>query len=914
MKYLLQIAIFLIASTTFAQIQLRGTVKDADGNLLEMANLIAINSQTKKLDSYGFSDAFGNYKLNLKQHSSYTIKASYVGMKTGEISVKIQDKSIIKNIVLEVDNTLDEVEIIARMPVKVVGDTIVYNADSFKSGTEKKLGDVLKKLPGVEVNDEGEIKVEGKTVKKVMVEGKDFFDGDSKLATKNIPADAVDKVEVLKNHSEVSQMSRVADNQDNIVVNIKLKEGKKRFWFGEVTARLGMFREDKRYLAHPKLFYYSPKVSVNIITDFNNIGKTPFTMRDYFKFTGGFRGVGGKGTNFNTSSSDIGFLTLKNNKAKEIISRFGAVNFSYSPSKKWNLSGFGIYSGNTTDLEEKTIKNYINLNTDVTLDNSQSNKIISTESTQSVVNQKSNLGLLKLSSSYKPHSNKQLDYDAFVKLSKMNQQKKFQSVRNYLNADVEEVPIDEFSEKNPFSIHQNINYYYTLNDNHIFAFEGQYLWQSENPFYNAELSKLSFVNQLGLNLLPLYNVSQSKRIRTHKIDIKVDYYYVLTPKSNLNFTAGATLSNQQFNSSIFEKLASKYQQIKKTSTINDVAFSFSDYFTGLHYKFMSGIFTFSQGVTLHKYATKNTQLNTLVSGNFVKLLPNTSVKVNLKKSETLRLKYSQEVDFTDVHKVAQGYVFNNYNSLYSGNRALESSLSHNINISYSSYSMFNYTDVFARINYNKYIDKLTRLTQFEGVEQVSTSVNSVFPDETLSVNTSLGKSFRRYKLRFGGNIVYSIFNNLFYSKLSNTTINRLSKSLGQTYNARFSSNFKNAFNFDIGYKIELNTYHQAGIKDTFTTHSPFLNLNMFITDEVIFDTEFTYNNYKNGQKTINNYSFWDASLSYQKKNSNWEYLINATNILNTKSLNKNYSNSIVNATSQYLIQERYVTLGIKYKL
>src|SRR5690606_4819243 len=87
---------------------------------------------------------------------------------------------------------IDEVEIVHVMPVSIKGDTIVYNADSFTSGTERKLGDVLKKLPGVEVDEDGGIKVEGKEVTKLMVEGKDFFDGDTKIGVQNIPADAVE--------------------------------------------------------------------------------------------------------------------------------------------------------------------------------------------------------------------------------------------------------------------------------------------------------------------------------------------------------------------------------------------------------------------------------------------------------------------------------------------------------------------------------------------------------------------------------------------------------------------------------------------------------------------------------------------------------------------------------------------------
>ncbi|PQJ21318.1 hypothetical protein [Nonlabens tegetincola] len=93
---------------------------------------------------------------------------------------------------------LDAINIVYEMPVSIKGDTIVYNADSFTNGTEDKLEDTLNKLPGVEVNEDGDILVEGKQVEKVMVEGKDFFEGDSRLATKNIPADAIDKVQVLR--------------------------------------------------------------------------------------------------------------------------------------------------------------------------------------------------------------------------------------------------------------------------------------------------------------------------------------------------------------------------------------------------------------------------------------------------------------------------------------------------------------------------------------------------------------------------------------------------------------------------------------------------------------------------------------------------------------------------------------------
>jgi len=915
MKKQILVAMLLVTGIANAQISLTGFVKDSIGNPLEMANVIAINTQTKALDSYGFTDAKGRYKLTLKKNTYYSIKVSYIGNKTADILLETKAIAIVKDITLLPDTTLDEVNISYKMPVTIKGDTIVYDADSFKVGTEKKLGDVLKRLPGVEVNADGEIEVEGKKVSKIMVEGKDFFDGDSKIATQNIPANAIDKVQILKGFSEVNQLKSVSDNSDNVAINIRLKKGKKNFWFGEITAGLG---PDDRFIAHPKLFYYTPKYSLNFITDMNNVGKIPFTRRDYFRFSGGFRAGGSSGTSFNVASSDIGFLSLQNDKAKEVEAKFAAANFSYSPKKTWDLSGFAIYSGTKTNIEESSVRNYVESNP-----NTQVAQLV--ETTNSNTNQNSQLGLFKLSSSYKPNTRNHFDYDIFAKISNQNENQLFVS---------SEIPgnIIELNEQKPFSINQNINYYYTLNEKHIFALGVQHLWQDENPFYNANLERLSFYNLLSLtNVNPnpgdhnLFNVGQNERIKTNKFDSKLDYYYVVNTKSNVNLTLGTTLSSQQFNSDIFEILNGTRTPITTAETMNDVDYSFSDLYAGLHYKFITGIFTFTQGITLHSYSAKNTQLGSVVDNSFTKFLPDVSIKLQLKKSETLRLSYSKNVSFTDIYRVSEGFVFNNYNRLYSGNRDLESTLSHNVQLNYFSFNMFNYTNVFAFINYNKRIDGITGDTRVSGISQISTSVNSIFPNESLTASANLQKTIGKIKGTLGGNISFS---------KSTNTINRLqdidnnpttpsvlvsedleSKSFSQSYRTKISSNFRTAPNFEVGYNVSINRYDQGnGTINKFTTHSPFINLDVLFLKNFTFTSKYTYNNYKDEVKSINNYSFLDFDLTYQKKDSKFEYTIEVTNSLNTIAINRDNSNVIFNSTSSYVIQPRYTVFSIKYNL
>jgi hypothetical protein len=196
MKKAILLILFFVSSISFSQsVKLEGFVTDSKAVALEMANVIAINLSTKAMDSYAITNDKGKFLLNLKPNTSYTVKISYLGMQNRELSIATTTENIIKTIAMEEGGIeLEGVEIIREMPVSIKGDTIVYNADSFKSGTERKLEDLLKKLPGVEVNADGEVEVEGKKVSKLMVEGKDFFDGDTKLATKNIPADALEKI------------------------------------------------------------------------------------------------------------------------------------------------------------------------------------------------------------------------------------------------------------------------------------------------------------------------------------------------------------------------------------------------------------------------------------------------------------------------------------------------------------------------------------------------------------------------------------------------------------------------------------------------------------------------------------------------------------------------------------------------
>jgi hypothetical protein len=900
MKKITLIAFLLCSLFSFSQnIKLEGVILEkSNSQPLEMANIMAVNQDTKAMDAYAITNDKGKFVLNLKANTNYSIKVSYIGMQNKEIVLETKSQNIIQNIVLEEGGiALDGVEIVREMPVSIKGDTIVYNADSFKSGTERKLEDILKKLPGVTVNDDGEVEVEGKKVTKLMVEGKDFFDGDTKLGVKNIPADAIDKVQVLRNYNENSILKGVENNQDNLAMNIKLKSGKKNFWFGDVTAGGGFSDKADRYIINPKLFYYNPKYSVNVITNFNNIGELPLTAQDYFKFTGGFRSLGSKGgSNFNVSSNGLGISLLRNNRAKEIETKFGATNFSYNVNKAWTLSGFGIVSDATNELQTKS-----------------RSTILATGDTQNTDEQslqKTTLGLFKLSSSYKPSTKLQIDYDVLGRFSNQDEASNlFRQAITSTGTTNENITTEK--KQQPISVNQNFGLFFTKNEKNVFAIEFQHLYQNEDPFYNANLQSQPF-NFTGYNTLQDRNdINQNKFVQTNKLDAKVDYYYMLTAKSNINITFGNIYSHQNFDSSIFQILDNgTTNNLNAIENTNDVAYSFNDVYVGFHYKILTGKFTFTPGFSVHNFNLNNQQLGNDYKQNFGRLLPDFLAIYQIKKSENLTYNFAYTNNFTDINQLAEGFVFSNYNSLFRGNRQLENSISQVHTLRYFKYNMFNFENIFANISYSRQTEAIKTNAVFDGINQSSVPFNSPFADESLSANANYGRSFlKNYK----ANARVGFSRNLFNNQLAG--INNVSKSYTQNYTLSASTNYKKLPNLEVGYSITANEYNNANGITKFFTERPFAKLDYFFLKSWSFVSEYEFYHYYSKDKTINNeYDFLSASIIYQKKDSKWEYKAGVTNLLNTTSLNDDSFSQFSTRTSQYTVQPRYIIFSLKYNL
>ena len=247
--------LFTFYSKTFSQSNgtLKGVAFDTAVNKsVPNATITVMKKKDSSLVTFTMADNNGKFSLTGLADGSYRVLITHVNYHNANTSFTIdtEHKNIdLGNIIMyDKSKVLKEVLVTAESaPVTLVGDTIQYNAGSFKTLPNANVEDLLKKLPGVKVDKDGTVKAQGEKVQKVLVDGKEFFGNDPKIATKNLPADAVDKVQVFDKLSDQAQMTGFDDGNSEKTINLTLKKDKKKGAFGKM---------------HPLLIHLKIKISL----------------------------------------------------------------------------------------------------------------------------------------------------------------------------------------------------------------------------------------------------------------------------------------------------------------------------------------------------------------------------------------------------------------------------------------------------------------------------------------------------------------------------------------------------------------------------------------------------------------------------------------------------------------------------
>ncbi|MCC8038438.1 MAG: outer membrane beta-barrel protein [Bacteroidales bacterium] len=295
-------------------VTISGTIVDETGEALPEATVRLLAARDSSYVKGTASNMQGRFSLADVKAGKYIVAASYIGYSTKYTDVTVADKALrLGQIALgESSVMLKEATVTAvKTPVKVMEDTIEYNADSYKTQPNAVVEDLLKRLPGVEVDSEGKITANGKEVTKILVDGREFFSDDPKVASKNLPVDMVDKLQVVDRKSDLARLTGVDDGEDETVINLTVKKGMKNGWFGNVEAGYGT---DDRYQVGFNINRFQNGNQFTILGGANNTNDLGFTDSNGSRFRrfGGDQGV-------NTSQT----LGFNFNVGKEEIIRFG---------------------------------------------------------------------------------------------------------------------------------------------------------------------------------------------------------------------------------------------------------------------------------------------------------------------------------------------------------------------------------------------------------------------------------------------------------------------------------------------------------------------------------------------------------------------------------------------------------------
>ncbi|NPA45292.1 MAG: hypothetical protein GXO49_07150, partial [Chlorobi bacterium] len=531
-KRWIQLFVFIFyQNIIFAQIIIQGRIEDMEGEAIISSNVLFKDpSNSPEIKEFTIAKN-GKYTIELKKKykkilieviSNGYIKERYI------IENPEQDKKYTINFVLKEASTtsLDEIIVVARKkPIVVKKDTVVYNISSYKDESDRKIQDVLTKLPGIEVNSEtGEIKYKGKGIKTVLLEGDNLFGGNYVLGTKNINVDMVSQIQAIEHYSE-NPLLRKIENTDDVVLNLKLKKGKFNFT-GNYDVGVGLFSNKTKALdLNGNLLGITKNYKSFATLSFNNIGinNSPF---DYFGF-----------------QSDVFKNIEKEYYAQKIITEKKFSSFLESEKNNFNNQYFVNYNTNFRIGKNMNIKaNFYYLNDEIANNKSINNRYIIDDGsfvTEDTLSTKKRPKQFRtdFSLNYMLAQNKLLEYLVRASYESINTSSSIIS-NDYNNYN------SLLSSQNDYMRHKLI-YTEKISDNKAFQFT---LFGSKNSIrQNYNIKEVNSENNEQLDE-KIQLVDNEKEV----IETQLKFFNVVSYNKKISLLLGGIINNNEIDSELFD--------------------------------------------------------------------------------------------------------------------------------------------------------------------------------------------------------------------------------------------------------------------------------------------------------------------------------------------------------------------------
>ncbi len=792
----------LFNNNTFAQkgikYVIKGTLIDSSSRKPIPYSSVALTTQSgKNIIKSGMTDDKGYFSFADVQAGKYDIEISSMsyGKKTKTITLAGANTTISLGSIKISKQTVQLDDVVIEdyaAPIVVKEDTIEFNAASFKTDSNAMVEDLLKKLPGVEVDNNGAVTAHGTQVTKVLVDGKPFFGNDPVMATRNIPVDMIEKVQVIDAKSEQAVFTGVDDGSVEKVMNLITKPGRRNGTFGKMTGGIGGEYDDNnnqankldRFDAGANMNWYNGSTQLSIIGTANNINNLRFG--DFSALgqsnSGGPGGPGGP-------RGGMGGFSNNNNSGISTSYSLGT-NFRDSIGHKISFTGSYLFTENETDKIQTGARQTF-------LSDTLGNSFYNSNSTNSTTNKNHNLNL---EFDYRIDSMNSILFRPKIKITESNSNQNSTYATFFGNDTIN----SNFLKRNDTinSGTSNLNYV----NNYVYNYSSQILIRHRfnkprrtisldvTPSYNATNSEsfnISTTNMLVNNLMRDSIINQQKDNKTGDFNISSRLSYTEPLSESVVMELDYSLN---YDNSYSDRKAYNYDTVSKSYT-NNIDYTYTNHYqntyldnrVGVNIKFFreKWDYTFGLGVEsseLTSHAMYALNKDTTLTQKVVNFSPQFNINFNPRKGKRLRIMYrgsSSEPSLSQLQPIPD-----NSNPLYitRGNPALKPEFDNNINISYNTMNPANFSFLFARLNFSNALNKITNQTEYNSQgQQIVTPVNAN-GYYSLSAFAGLGKPIKKY--------VINLFTNTSYT-------NSVSFSNATSYFTRtFNTNARTSLNYN----------------------------------------------------------------------------------------------------------------------
>ena len=923
---LMLIALSLLSATAFAQsYSVSGTVQDGKDkqSLIGVVVSLALGSDSTRIQQ-ALTDVDGLFTITGVAAGSYTLKATYVGYQALTRSVDVIDADVQVGPVTMVQaaSGLSGVTITAeQIRAQQLGDTSQFNAGSYKTNPDANAEDLITKMPGI-TSENGTVKVNGEDVKKILVDGKEFFGDDPNAAIKNLPAEIIDKIQVFDKASDQSQFSGFDDGNSQKTINIVTKRGRNNGMFGKVSAGYGIDDEnrDSRYTLGGNINFFNGDRRISIVGLANNVNQQNFSSDDLLGVTSGSGGrSGGRGRGRDggggSSGGDGASNFLVSQQGGITTTQSAGINYSDQWSPKLKVSGSYFFNRSNNENATSLTRTYIVSNPDSGLVYRETGLNTSTN-----INHRASARLEWTLDSF----------NSIIIAPRLSYQDN-SSDRTLDGITSLGAITDQSSIKNRYTA---VNTGYNLNNQityrHRFAKQGRTISLNLGTSYNEKTGN-------GLLYSRNYFNSSDSEINDQHYDLEANG---LTLSGNLSYTEPLTTKSQ-----LMITYAPSYNRNNSDrETFNRNGTEYTDLDTGLSNKYNND-YHYHRGGFGYRYSDQKVNFNATLNGqyatltgdqtfpypivvdrNFKDLLPQASLNYKFSKTENIRFMYRSSTNAPNISQLQNIVDNSNPLLLRTGNPELRQDYSHNVSIRYGKTTTTKGTGLFLFANgsyTNNYIGNSTviaiRDTVVRGVElnrgsQLSLPVN-------LDGNWS-GRSFLTYSLplkqiktnlNLNAGINYNRIPAIINSQ-PNFADNYVMNG-GFVAGSNISENIDFTLSSSGAYNIVRNTL-QAQTDYNYYSQTSSLRLNWIFLDGFVFNTNLNHTYYSGlGEGYDQQFLLWNASLGYKfLKNKALQADVYAFDILKqNRAISRTITDSYIEDAQTQVLQ-RYFMLRLTYTL